>query len=479
MKIKKYFFEVLFANLLVSTTAGALTLEEYLQQVREKNKTFQALKASQEAASVRYRQGDLELSPFLSASANYLDDKAQQFSGAGFLTHNQVRQYSLGLSKKFSTGTQASLTTSVQSLNIEGNSGPASFAFENHSGTLGVTVSQSLWKDFFGRSTRLRWQREASQELGERQGYNLESKQALIRAETIYWDALYLQKELEIRKDSLERSRKIEDWVRRRAANGIGDRADVLNAQGLVATRELQLLVTQDELKAAQKLLMDQIELPSEQILPKLSGSLEESRVIDQLIEGGDRGQVVRLDSYLAALESEIKSVFAQEAAERVRPDLVLQGQYRNNGYGDTSSGSFSKVGETKYPTASIGVSFNWALDWDAKNAVRNSAGADALAARYKKERALRESQTSWSELNRRYQEMSAKVKAAEKLSQVQSAKALAERDKLSKGRSITSNVILAEQDAAEAELTMTKLKAEQRKMEAQGRLFVRLQEVP
>ena len=40
---------------------------------------------------------------------------------------------------------------------------------------------------------------------------------------------------------------RIESWVRRRVSDGIGDRADLLNAQALVATRELQLMNTKDE----------------------------------------------------------------------------------------------------------------------------------------------------------------------------------------------------------------------------------------
>jgi hypothetical protein len=176
-------------------------------------------------------------------------------------------------------------------------------------------------------------------------------------------------------------------------------------------------------------------------------------------------------------LDAQVKKVNAQEAAESVRPDLVLQGQYKTNGYGDNDNQALSNINDRNYPTTSVGVNFTWLLDWDTKNAVRNSAQKDALAAQLKKERQLLESRTSWSEFNRRHAELSAQIKAAGVLSEVQTNKAAAERDKLSKGRSITSNVITAEQDAAESQLTLTKLKAEQRKLESQGRLFVKIQE--
>ncbi len=461
--------------LAMAQSGAAMTLEEYLQTVQKKNRNFQALDASQDAATSRYQQGDLDLSPILSASGNYIDDKSLQSVGTSLVTHSQVRQYSLGLAKKFSTGTQASVTSSVEALNVEGATGTSGLSSESHIGTLGVSVSQSLWKDFFGTSTRLRWERERSQAQYEKTGYNLQAKQALIDAESAFWDLLYLQQELDIRKASLERAKKIEGWVRNRASNGIGDRADVLNAQGLVAARNLQLIATQDDLKAAQARFADQIEW-GEQPVPVLEANLAQVRPLKNFV-GGEQGRIVRLDTYLSVLDAEVKKVNAKEAVEKVSPDLVLSGQYKTNGYDTTDAKAASRMTDKDYPVSTVGVAFTWALDWDAKGAVRNSAQKDALAAQLKKEKSLMDSETAWKEINRRHAEMSARIDAAETLSKVQTAKAAAERDKLAKGRSITSNVITAEQDAADAELNLTKMKAEQRKLESQSRLFVKIVE--
>ncbi len=462
---------------LAPQVSSALTLNEYLSLVQKKNKSFLSLQASVEAANSRYEQGNLDLSPVLTASENYLDDKSLQQSFAGAITHTQVRQSVLGFSKKFSTGTTATVQASVQATNIEGSFQPAGvFSTEQHTGTLAFTLSQSLWKDFFGRSTELRWQREQSQQRSEKTSYDLQARQNLIRAESAFWDLLYLQTELGIRKASLERARKILGWVKRREGNGIGDRADVLNAESLVAVRELQLMNTQDDLIAGQRNFADQIELAPGEAIPQLNASLEKARPLAELVQGNS-GTVIRLDAYLAVLEAEVKKVNSQEAAERVRPDVNINGQYKTNGYDTTDSAAARRMTDPDHPVAAVGVTFSWLLDWDSKNSVRESAQKDALAAALKKERFLRESETSWSEINRRYSELTAKIAAAQNISRIQTAKAAAERDKFTKGRSITSNVILAEQDAAEAELSLTKLKAEQRKLESQGRLFVKIQE--
>jgi outer membrane protein TolC len=465
--------------LMLAASGQALTLDEYLQMVAKKNRGVLALDASTEAAGTRYQQADLELSPILSAGGNYVDDKSLNGSLGAVTTHSEVRTYSLGLSKKFSSGTQAAVVGAVQALNLEGTAPPAGyFNAENHVSTLGVSLSQSLWKDFFGRSTHLRWEREASQKEFEKTGYNLQAKQVFIEAEAAFWDLLYLQNELAIRQASLDRARKIESWVRQRAGNGIGDRADVLTAQSLTASRELEVIVSQENLKTAEEKFGLQIEWSSDQPIPALQADIGGLRPLKNFVSGeGDK--IVRLDTYLAILDAHVKSVNSKEAEESVKPDLVLSGGYRTNGYDITDSAALGKITDKDHPVANVGVTFNWALDWDSKGAIRSTARADALSAQLKKERGLIESEVVWKELNRRHGDASIRVAAADKLSQVQTAKARAERDKLSKGRAITSDVITAEQDAADAELNLSRLKAEQRKIEAQSRLFVRIQEVP
>lgn len=464
------------AAFLVGPVVQAMNLQEYLNAVQGKNKNLLSIEVNKEAAETRYQQGDLELSPYLSARGFYQDDKSTQYSTNSVINHQQIRQYSLGLSKKFSTGTQASVTSSLQAVNSEGVAGASAINAENHTGTLGVGLSQSLWKDFLGEQTQLRWKRESLQKKMEISSVDLQKRQFLADAEGAYWDYIYLQSELELRKSSLERAKRIEAWVSSRVSNGIGDKADILNAQGLVAGRELELIGTRDELRTLQEKLALQLELKPEEAFPNIEGDLGALRGIEKLIDGSGQ-KITRLDAYLSTLDSEVKSVAASEATEKVKPDLTLDAQYKTNGYDSTDSATLNKMTNSDKPTFGIGMTFTWALDWDSKSAVRTTAAKDALTAQYKKEKKAQEGESAWRELSRRHFELTARIKAATELARVQVAKAAAERDKLSKGRSVTSNVITAEQDAAESELTLAKLKAEQRKLESMGRLFVRIEE--
>lgn len=465
-----------------------LDLASYLELVAQRNGNFKALQSSRDAAVARRLQGDLELSPVLTANAQAVDDKKPQIMGAFNLTGTKNQEVSLGLAKKFSTGTQAQVTASVTetTMSAETLAPPAAFSSTNAFGALGVSVSQSLWKDFFGESTDLRREREALIEKAETQGLDLQTRQVLIDAESAFWDHLYLLEELRQREESLARAKRIETWVRNRAANGIGDRADVLNAQGLVAGRELQLLNSEDERRASEERLRDLLELGAGEPLPVLQGNLEGTRGLQSFVDGvlraaretaQDQTQVVRLDAYLSVLEARTKAVVAREVAEGMKPDLVLSGAYRTNSVDTAMGAAMNNITDPTKPTTMVGVKFTYLLDGGVKNAARDAARMEALAASQRQSRKLLESQTSWEELQRRHAELSKKIDAAAKASTIQTQKADAERDRLSKGRTITSNVILAEQDAAESQLSLAKMRAEQRKLESQGRMFIQISE--
>lgn len=466
----------------------SMGLENFLQLVGQKNGNFKSIQSSLEAARARRQRGDLELSPVLTANAQAVDDKKPTILGPIVLSGTKQTEASLGIAKKFSTGTQAAVTasiseatTSITSLQPAGTSSTT-----NAFGALGISLSQSLWKDFFGESTDLRREREVLIEQAESQGLDLQGRQVFVDAEAAFWDHLYLKEELRQREESLARAKRIESWVKNRASNGIGDRADVLNAQGLVAGRELQLLSSQDELKASEERIRDLLEMTQVEPMPNFEGHLEGVRspgamVDGKMVKAGEKdvgkSQVIRLDAYLSVLEAKTKAVVAREVAEGMKPDLVLSGAYKTNSIDTAMGGAANNITDTSTPTTVVGVKFTYLLDGAVKDASRNAAKMESLAAEQKRARKLLESQTSWDELQRRHGELSKKIEAAQRSSTIQMQKADAERDRLSKGRTITSNVILAEQDAAESQLTLARMRAEQRKLESQGRMFIQISE--
>lgn len=456
----------------------AMSLPEFLKEVEKNNKTVQTLQVSSEATELGTESADLDLAPVLSAQAGYINDKSPlgQFATLG-VSETKTTSYSLGLAKKFSTGTGVSLSANTYEIENTGLANPQFAQFSKFGvGSLGVGISQSLWKDFFGRATRLRWQRQEAATAAATGQFDLQKKLLLVGAEAAYWDFLYAKENVKLSQSSLERARRIESWTRRRVNDGISERADLYSAQALVAARQLQLVSAEDDMAAAKRKVRDYLEMTDAQALPELTGDISKTRTLNSMVNGKG-GRVVALEAYLASLDAKAQAFEAQETEDKLSPDLVLSGSYNTNAFKEDMPHAMQSWTDTDRPTTKVGLQFVYVFDVGAKSAAVGASRKKALASKLMSERKMLESESAWVELNRRYSEMNKRVESASEISKLQTAAARAQSDLFNKGRSITANVISAEEDAGTAELNLIKLKSEQRKMEAQGRLFVVVEE--
>jgi hypothetical protein len=248
--------------------------------------------------------------------------------------------------------------------------------------------------------------------------------------------------------------------------------------------------------RPVKKRVADLMELASINELPKINADLKQIRKLDNLVDqpaetstadnsSGNKqdssknsnSKIYRMDAYFAMLESKTKKVVTKEVEDGLAPDLSLEGSYKTNAYEDTATNAANRLTDSNHPTMAVGLKLTWLLDSEVKNGMRNSSKQEALASELRSHRKNLESDAAWSEIQRRHSELSQKIISAQLMAQVQLEKSNVERDKLSKGRTVTSQVITAEQDADEAQSLLTKLRTEQRKLEANTRLFIRTQE--
>ncbi|UOF02165.1 TolC family protein [Bdellovibrio reynosensis] len=458
--------------------ALAMNLQEYLKAVESNHRLIKSFSVSTEAAQERRLSADLELNPRLTAGLGYLSDKSPlgQFAMLG-ATETTAKDLKLGLAKKFSTGTSVSVDAAANEVENEGTLFVPSLQKFSY-GSLGVGISQSLWKDSFGRATRLRWERQDAATEAEVGSFDLNRKQLLIEAEKAYWDYIYLDEYLKIGRASLERAKRIEAWTRRRVNDGISERADLLSTQALVGARQLAVISAEDDFAAAKRKIRDFLELSDSENLPEITGDISSSRSLNSMVNAKG-GKVMALDAYLAALTAKARALESREIEDNFRPDIVLSGSYNTNNLQQdkTISEATAKWTDSSLPTWKVGLNLTYDFDTDVKNSAQSAARKNALAAKLQSERKMLDSESAWIELNRRYSEMSKRIETASEIAKLQVAAAKAQADLFNKGRSITANVIKAEEDAAEAELMLTRLKSEQRKMEAQGRMFVVIEE--
>lgn len=455
---------------LITNSAWGLDLQGFLNQVESSSQSLQSAELKKQSAQEKRTAGDIELSPILSLDYGYLNDQKPTALPAFLGDKTVANSYSASLGKKFSTGTQVQLGLSGVSTKIDGTTPPQE---ETSAGALSVAMSQSLWKDGFGKGTRLRQDRESYIEKMQSLSGELLRRSTLIAAEQAYWDYLIRKEELVVRRSSLERAKKLESWMARRVRDGIGDSSDSTQAKSLLELRDLELLDSEDELMAAKKKLAEVLSLADYTKVPEMEGNVSSVRGIPQMIGGADSSAIIRIDAKIAEADAKMKQTISHEVENALAPELNLAAKYSTNSQEDTLSEAVSQSSETDRPTYSVGLHFMWIIDGDYKNASKQSARHDSQSSELDWKQKRIESDHSWTELNRRHLELTKKIDSATRIAQLRKTIAKDEESKLSRGRTITSNVINAAQDADEAELTLIKLKSEQRKLEAQARMFM------
>lgn len=445
-----------------SEPAHVLTLEGALKLATEKNETLQAYDKLKEAAEFKSASADLELSPYLSAKAGLYDDKKLTLQPAFQGDRTQAKQISLGMAKKFESGTSAQLSYGDQFTEISGTSFPIP-AYWNSSLSLGL--SQNLWKNAFGRSTRLRHEREQQIAKIETLAQIHQAKNLRLQIEQAYWTYIFAKEDKRLKEESLKRAERLLQWTSKRVSNGLADRSDFLQVNALLGSRSLQLISADDDAKAAQKTL--ETFLATDLTSFKIEDDLRHARLIK--IEIG----MLRMDALLSVLEAAVKSKAVEEAADGLNPDLNLLASLATNGQKATFGSSLGAVSDTTHPTWSMGVEFTLNLDRAQTHKVTQALSLESTAARLKAQTAKRDSDTSRTELLRRHEELNSRISQAEKLLDIQREKAARERDRLERGRTVTFQVINFEQEQSEAEALLLKLLTEQRKLEATSALFV------
>lgn len=461
---------VIALTLTAAYPSMALTIDEYMQQINEKNKTILSYNTAIEAAHDRQDVGDLSLSPLLTASYSHASDQSLP-SQLGSRRDSETA--ALGLSKKFSTGTTIGFT--AQTFQSELTNPLIPFPVDYSTGQLGLSLQQSLWKDFFGRATRMRQSRDSLTSQAEVYRHELGKRATLVQMESDYWDYLVAQEDYKLKKTNGERTRKLVSWTRNRVTNGISDRVDLYQIQALASLRDLELATAEEELEARAIKIRENLGLSAGEPVPVLSSNFSDSRpYIEELKR---ESKVVRIESYLTVLDSKIKGTLSQEVEDSSRPDLSVVGKYSTSSYDTDHQTMLNNIGKTDFPVTYLGVNFSWMFGSDAISGQRSSARKDAQAALYRAEQAQIESENAWKDHLRKYELAKMNVTRLEKISALQVERSKQEQSMFSRGRTITVNVVNAETDSAEAEVNYLRARSGLRKLEAATLLFIPIKE--
>lgn len=426
-----------------------LSLEEFLKQVQEKNQSVTASKLIAESADKRLDEGKLIFRPSLFAQAQTASDKkpTTNVNAQGDRTDNSF--FTMGLIQQFNFGLQGKLAYNFSHTKIY-NASPSVLPLSDfHDGIASLELTQSLWRNFKGIESRSQETIVTAQAQANKHGENFKVKATLAQAESLYWSLSQLRKIVIVQNESLERAQKIRAWNQKRLSSGLAESSDFLQSDANFKAREYELKSSQQDVKNIQRAINSLRGINSDIFNEELESV--NSRKIKSLVLPA-RAEL--RDDTLAALEiQKILKASADLSIEKNKPALELYGTYALNARDREKNQAITNSFKNDHDTKAIGIRFIAPLDFGTTSDNRDGYKKEQLASEQNFQRKLFEQEQLWNDLSSKFEDAKIKLSLVEKIEEAQRIKASNERDRLSKGRTITFQVLNFEQDYAQSEL--------------------------
>lgn len=429
--------------------AYALTLEDYLSQVRSKNEGILATELSVKAKNLRQDEATLQFKPSFFLTGEYADDQrptlAPSFQGTQTLRHT----LRTGISQYFRTGTRASISYNYYKTQINGLSGglvPNNKFFDI---APQFELTQSLWRNWLGAESKAAEEAQLAQVEAQRFTEIFNLKQLLTQAENAYWRLYVAQTTLKVQEQSLDRAKRLKDWNAERVRTNLVDESDLLQSEANYEARQIELQDTLTEVNVAQKEFNSIRQTDGEVNLEGTKGK-DSSYILDVSLPSKMK---MREDVRAALANQKFAVANAELGRQRNKPNLELYGSYSINGRDPYQSAATEQAMTATRPYSIIGVRFTTPLDFGSMNDYKQAYNQEAKAAELSYKRRAYEVDREWEILVERFKNLKHRLKLAIKLEKVQDKKFQTERRRFQQGRTTTFQVTQFEQDLANTQI--------------------------
>ncbi len=455
---------VFLLSISIKSWGEDVPLNAYLNKVLESSEDIRAIDLDIQSLQLEIQARDLELTPVLGVELTHFWDDRPSSSTNPELEGDAVN---LSLSKPFATGTSLTLLSDMERTDY------LTRTDEDNLLNWELDIRQSLWQNSFGHQTRLRRQRDQYELQSRLIDLMIERQQTLVDFESLYWDIAYAQQEVDIRTKNLDRSREIYNWFKDRFDRSAAEHVDLLQAQTLVATRELQLQVASDNLKTLQSRLKEKLLITAD-LFPEQQNLREERDYLSLPVElNFAPATPILLATLKEQADADYLKANSELEADKIKPIFDVRYAYGQQGLNT----SFSQARRDAFSTTDnhyheVGVIFSIPLDVPLILKSNRAFKYQAEAQKFRSDRAQRQSQLQWADLERMIADQKQRVQTAATLADLQKQKSDEERTRLEKGKTTAFQAISFEQEASESELLVLQLMNQLRKTEAQARIY-------
>lgn len=431
------------------SSSSALTLEQYLEQVKSGSAEGRGTVEAVVAAQNRIDEPDVPLSSEFYATYNYSDDRTEP-------NNPQMGNRSKGIDWRSGVRDQSrfGLSTDIYAQSHHGQTfGTSSFFMptpDYYNTRFGLDVKQSLWRNGFGEFTRYQLRMQKAQARIRLLQAQFELKNLLIKAENTYWALVSYNEIVKLQEENVDRSLKLKNWMSKRMGMRLVDDVDALQAQAAHETRELELMSSLDERAALIRQFntlrgQDVDEVGTLSALPTGAMLLKMVKDPNKRMTREDFGIV-----YQQAVASQAEAVGGRSM---IRPQLDLTAGVASNGFDRSRTTSWEEAQDLSNPYWHVGVTFSVPLDYSLLKSLRQGFRAQRHAAEEKMEAAKFNEERAWDDVIKQRLEAQRRFEKASSLERVQTQLVKRERTRLLNGRSTTFQSLTIEQNLAMAQI--------------------------
>jgi len=342
-----------------AANALTLTLAQASRLALINNFEIQLAKYDTWIARTQDEQAQSIYDTIIEAEVSYRKNKAAQTStlaGSKTLDNN----YNIGLEKKFPTGT----TVGVDFTNNR-NWSDSSFATLNpsHDSALGITLEQSLGKNFFGLQDRGNI-KITQKDMAHAQFISFEKIEAALAAvQTAYWDLVLQRELLKIEQRMVTHAKELLNINIEKIQDGLVEPPDVIAAESNYKKRINQKLLAQNQLQLKENVLrlMLNIEDRDMDIVPQEAMDM---KLLTPVLEQTLQKAFDNRQDYKKALNKiESNDIALSIKKNNLWPEINLEASLTRNGIDDHFNQAISKISEEDNPNIYTGIDFSMPLE--------------------------------------------------------------------------------------------------------------------
>ena len=367
----------------------------------------------------------------------------------------QIKQdtYGLGLRKYFSTGTafETQLGRAYNDITFS----DASINIPKYEDSLKFTISQNLWADAFGSSSRSELRSLKLRSRAEEINYAISQQNWAIDLIQLYNSAWLSQQQYFAALENAKRRERLVQVTRNKVSKGTSERQDLLQVQSAQLGSQNQLSKATTQLNETWKSLVinlglpiEWLVIPAEKIPMTLSGpdKLAESKCLNRISE------TETFEVRSAELNKKSADENLASAQSKNNPKLQLIGGYNTNGIAATQRVAQNENLDRDHPSWNVGLQLEIPLGNTTTKSAELRATAQQIRSQNDYVTTLDNKKIEFITLCEKLKSLSVELKNSEVAFKNQQERLTLEEKRFRLGRTNTFSVIQAGDDKTLAE---------------------------